>query len=142
MSAHVSVFDLKRFAEARLLADELPAFERHLAVCGDCAGRLQKAATRELHARGLGVWAEATPFTPSGVEGRSWAALIAFAASVLVVLSMGRVPLKFSEPPREPAYVEQHGAPPLAVAPVDAGMMIDGTIAFYDGGGSVLVGPD
>ena len=130
MSAHVSVFELKRFAEDRFAPEELPAFERHLAVCAECAGRLQKAATRELHARGLGGLLAEAPVRSAPAA----ATLIAFAASVLVVLSLGRTPLKFPEPSSVRAFVslQQHGPPPLAV---DAGMALDGTIAFYDGGG-------
>ena len=53
MTAHVSVFDVKRFAEARLGADELPSFEAHLPACAACAAKLQQAATRELRRRWL-----------------------------------------------------------------------------------------
>ena len=81
MNAHVSVFDLKRFAEARLGDDELPSFEQHLSACASCAGKLQTAATRELKARGIAL-GEA-PSRPMA------AVLLAIAASVLVALSVG-----------------------------------------------------
>ena len=127
MTAHVSIFDLKRFAEERLLPEELPAFEGHLAVCGACAGRLQTAATRELRARGLDGFLQ-----PSSVPaGPALAALVAFAASVLFLFSLGNGPLHFPQAPRDSMIAEQHPTPPLLSA--DAGML-DGTVAFYDGG--------
>ncbi|GEM_PF-2787569 len=82
MSAHVSVFDLKRFAEARLGDDELPSFEQHLAACASCAGKLQAAATRELKVRGLDGLLE-SPSRPMA------AVLLAIAASVFFALSLG-----------------------------------------------------
>ena len=129
MSAHVSIFELKRFAEERLLPEELPAFESHLAVCGACAGRLQTAATRELRARGLDGW-----LVPAAApSGPALAALVAFAASVLFVFSLGSGPLRFPPGPPDSMRAEQHGTPPLLAPAVDAGML-DGTVAFFDGG--------
>ena len=125
MTAHVSVFDLKRFAEDRLAAEELPSFEQHLAACASCAGRLQLAAARELHARGLdSALGEQKP-RPMG------AVLIAVAASVLFALSLGQGPVRFPPHARGAGPLEQQGAAPLSAAPADAG---DGSIAFFDGG--------
>ena len=119
MSAHVSVFDLKRFAEARLAADELPSFEQHLTACASCAGRLQLAATRELHARGLdGFLTQADPKPVAAM-------LIALAASVLFALSLGHGPVRFS-------LQGIHGGLPSLTASADGG---DGSLAFFDGGG-------
>ncbi len=119
MSAHVSVFDLKRFAQARLAADELPSFEQHLTACASCAGRLQWAATRELHARGLdGFLTEAGPKPVAAM-------LIALAASVLFALSLGHGPMRLSPQ-------GMHGALPSLTATADGG---DGSLAFFDGGG-------
>ncbi len=131
MSACICVFELKRFAEGRFAPEELPAFEQHLAVCGGCAGKLQRAAARELTARGLGGLLAEAPArsTPAA------AALLAFAASVLVALSIGRAPLKFPQPSEGPVFSRQHGPAPLAMVPTDAGMLPEGSIAFYDGGG-------
>ena len=125
MSAHVSVFDLKRFAEERLGADELPSFEQHLAACGSCAGRLQLAASRELHARGLDALLGPTPARPIA------AVLIAAAASLLFALSLGQGPIRFPQDSVGADPLEQHGSSPLISAPADAG---DGSIAFFDGG--------
>lgn len=124
MSAHVSVFELKRFAEERLGSDELPAFERHLAACGSCAEKLSRAATRELHARGHGALL-GEPSRPVGT------ALIALAASVLFALFLGQGPARFAQHPSGYGAVEVHGFAPLIPAPSDAG---DGSYAFFDGG--------
>ena len=124
MSAHVTVFDLKRFAEERLGADELPSFEDHLAACASCAGRLQLAATRELHARGLDSFLSEAPSRPVA------AVLIAVAASVLFALSLGQGPVRFPQHAGGVGPLEQHGSSPL-VSPADAG---DGSLAFFDGG--------
>jgi hypothetical protein len=127
MSAHLSVFDLKRFTQQRLGADELPSFEAHLAGCAGCSGRLQQAATRELQARGLDSWLVERPTASTPVV----AALIALAASVLFVVLVGQGgPLKF---PQGSSPVEQHGSPAVAAAPADGGMP-QGTLAFFDGG--------
>jgi hypothetical protein len=124
MSAHASVFDLKRFAEERLAPDELPSFEQHLSACASCAGRLQLAAARELHARGLEAHlGEAAPRPVAAV-------LIALAASVLFALSLGQGPVRFPHATRGGAF-EQQGPAALSSAPADAG---DGSIAFFDGG--------
>src|SRR5690242_34521 len=112
MSAHVSVFDLKRFAEERLAADELPSFEAHLSACAACAGRLQKAATRELRARGLDGFLSEAPAKSAPAA----AALIAFAASVLFVLSLGQGPMHFSKHRSPEPLAERHG-PPALIAP-------------------------
>ena len=125
MSAHVSVFDLKRFAEERLGDDELPSFEQHLAACASCAGRLQRAASRELHARGLDVFLGEPATRPVA------AVLIAVAASVLFALSLGQGPIRFPQHATGGGPLEQHGSAPLISGPADAG---DGSIAFFDGG--------
>lgn len=129
MSAHVSVFDLKRFAEERLVPDELPAFEEHLAGCGECAARLQHAATRELHARGLAALVSEAPVKPT----RAVVALFALAASVLVVLSVGQGPRR-SASPYASFLPDQHGEAPLAATPADAGMLPGAALALVDGG--------
>lgn len=122
MSAHVSVFDLKRFAEEQLAPDELPSFEQHLTTCASCAGRLQLAATRELRARGLGSFVGQTPSRPVA------AVLIAVAASVLFALSLGRGPVQL---PQHAGPQEQSELAPHRFGSADAG---NGTIAFFDGG--------
>lgn len=127
MSAHVSVFDVKRFTEARLGADELPSFEQHLAACASCAAKLQQAATRELHARGLGpLLAPAAPRPVAAVA-------IAVAASVLFALSLGQGPVHFSSPHRSEGPVAENGPALLITAPgsADGGT---GSLAFNDGG--------
>lgn len=121
MSAHVSVFDLKRFAEERLDAEELPSFEDHLAACTSCAGRLQLAAARELHARGLDSFLAEPSSKPRPVA----AVLVAAAASVLFALSLGQGPMRFSQ------HAVAQQTPLLNTASVDAG---DASIAFFDGG--------
>lgn len=130
MSAHVSVFDLKRFAEARLGADELPSFEEHLSACAACAAKLQQAATRELGRRGL------LPL-PEVASRKNGMLAIAAAASVLFVLSLGQGPLHFSSPRHDEGPVLENGPVQLPMplilgaAPVDGGV---GSLAFNDGG--------
>ena len=126
MSAHVSVFELKRFTQARLAADELPSFEQHLAACGSCAGRLQQAASRELSARGLdGFLDEASPHPLAAV-------LIAIAASVLFALSLGQGPVGFPHRSTgQGSFFSAQGSSPFRSAAADAG---DGSLAFFDGG--------
>src|SRR4051812_36303010 len=126
MSAHVSVFELKRFVEQRMAADELPEFEEHVGACAVCAQKLQRAAGRELGVRGLAVELERSQPAPA------LAALVALAASVLVVLMIGRGPLQLPTPPVENFTAEVHGSAPVISAPADGGM---GAVAFFDGGG-------
>ncbi len=125
MSAHVSVFDLKRFAEARLAPEELPSFEQHLEACASCAGRLQQAATRELHKLGLdSLLGEPARRPLAGV-------LIAAAASVLFALSLGQGPIRFPPHSAGAGPHEPIGSSPLNAVPADAGFE---SFAFFDGG--------
>ncbi len=134
MTAHVSIFDLKRFTEQRLGTDELPSFEEHLSACAACAARLQQAATRELARQGL------LPLpAPANVNVHRpfAAAAIALAASVMFVLSQGQATLHFpSQSSRADVSVVENGTPmqPLAVPVLGAGLAVDGGLAFKDGG--------
>ena len=128
MSPHVSIFDIKRFAEERLGFDELPAFEDHLSACTVCAGRLQVASTRELRARGLEAFLSPAPAKfPSFLTG-----MIAAAACVAFFISGAPAPFRASQE-ASASDSEIHGSNPITPAPADGGML-NGGIAFYDGG--------
>ncbi|MBX7117044.1 MAG: hypothetical protein K1X64_22180 [Myxococcaceae bacterium] len=127
MSAHVSVFDIKRFTEERLSREELPVFERHLAACAACAAHLQRAAVRELRVRGLDghVLPPVTQRAPALAVALALAASFAF----FIVSSRGfSTPLQTS-----PDTVDIHGSTPLTFAPADGGVF-NNSLAFYDGG--------
>ena len=127
MTAHVSVFDLKRFAEERLAADELPSFEDHLSACASCADRLQLAAARELHSRGLDAYLGETKPRPVG------AVLIAVAASVLFALSLGQGPmLRFAPHARGPGASELHPGSPFTSVPADGVLQQVNSDAMHD----------
>lgn len=129
MSAHVSVFDIKRFAQAQLSNDELPGFEHHLSACDACALRLQWAATSELKARGLEHWLEPAPAKSAPV----WAVLVALATSAaLMVLGSPTLP-KFDEVSYGVGPSQSAGVPPLSTLPADGGML-NGSLAFFDAG--------